>query len=404
MHVKTKLSDLAILGGIRLFNTPKPIGQLSAPSAKKYISLVHECFQSGRLSDNGPLVVQLEKELSRYHDTKHCIALANAGMALMMLMQIFSGGRQGKVIVPAFSYRGLPHFSMWAKQQPIFCDVDSHTHTLDPDSLRKTINKDVTSILAVTNFNSTGNIESICKIGEENAVPVFFDSVYGIGSTYKGRPLGSFGKAEVFSLHATKLLNGFEGGYITTNDGGLADILTSQRDNNTQPDGLEYIIGLNARLNELHAAMALLNLSNLDETIEQNRIRYGAYQKAIEPIPGLELIPYPDHEKSNYQMAVIEVSQPWPLSRNQTHALLHAEGADISPYYSPPLYKWSAQPLVESNTGNFPVADMLADRYLQLPVGELITKNDIHNIGQLLAFAAIHGKRISSLLKEKGIK
>ncbi|HVV63547.1 MAG TPA: aminotransferase class I/II-fold pyridoxal phosphate-dependent enzyme [Pseudolabrys sp.] len=404
---KNTVADLAIFGGPRLFTTPKPVGQLDAPPVEDYLALLRIPYDARYLSNDGPLVRRLEDKLCEYHGVRHCLAVANAALGLTMLMQLFGQGKQGEVIMPAFSYRGLPHFAQWAGQMPKFCDVDPVTQGLDPAAVESCISEKTTSILVVCNFNSPGLIDELCAVGARHNIPVILDSVYGLGSSYKGKLLGGFAHAEVFSTHATKLLNGFEGGYITTNDDDLAAMLRWQRTfclHGLRPpaaDKWPHGLGLNAKLNELHAAMALACLERLGGVIERNKARYEGYKAAIAGIPGLSLMPYLEDktEKRNYEMAVLDVDKSWPLTRDQILALLKAEGAAISPYYSPPLHKSPHSP-AGMTPPDLPVSESLATRFVQLPVGEMVTLDDVAAVGAFLKFLHGHGAEISPRMRK----
>lgn len=397
---KRKINDLAKFGGPPLFASPRPIGQLDTPPIDEYLAQLRTMLERKRLTNDGPLVRELEVRLADYHGVAHCIALASAGLGIAMLIQALSDGKAGEVIMPAFSFRGLPHFARWAGQSPRFADVDPHTQALAPESVEGMVTERTSAILAVNNFNGPGDIEGLSQVATRHGLPLFFDSVYGIGTAYRGRRLGSFGRAEVYSLHATKLINGFEGGYVTTNDEALAQMLRYQRnfcygsDDDIRADKL---IGLNAKLNEPHAAMALLSLSRLDETIAANRERHDAYAAACEQISGIRLLgyPVPDHEPRNYSLVVAELTAPWPLSRDTTLALLRAEGLAINAYYSPPLH------LSWPQTGTpLPTTEYLASRFIQFPSGSLVSIDDIQRIGELLSFLSENGRAVNAALAE----
>ncbi len=404
---KTHIDELGIFGGKPLFSPPRPIGQLATPPAAEFIGLIREAYERKRLTNDGPLVRQLEEQLAAHHGTAHCIALANAGLGLMMLLQITAGGKQGETLIPAFSYRGLPHFARWAGQRPRFCDVDPLNHTLSVASAAAALSDDTTAILAVCNFNGAGDIAGLSRLAAEKNRPLIIDSVYAIGSTRHGRPLGGNGLAEVFSLHATKLLNGFEGGYVTTNNDELAALLRQQRNFcfPSEPDiNLEdfpHVMGLNAKLNEFHAAMALATLAQLDEIVARNRERYQAYRQVFAALPGLDLVPCPDsdEETGSFLMTVAEVTTEWPLSRDETVRLLRAEGCAINPYYSPPLHH--AMPDPTGVPVSLPVAESLAERFFQLPAGDLVSLPDITRLGDLLAFVQGHGQTITARLRKQ---
>ena len=398
--MKICLDDLAVFGGKPIFSTPRPIGQLFTPDADEYLRCLKISFDVCHLTNGGPLVKKLEQKLALYHGTMHCIALANAGLGLTMLMQLFANGKAGEVIMPAFSYRGLPHYAQWAGQKPVFSDVDPITHFLSLQSVEKAVSDRTTSILGVCNFNDPGDIDGLTRIARDHNVPIFLDSVYAVGATYKNRNLGTYTDAEVYSLHATKLLNGFEGGYITTNNDKIAQQLIWQR-NFTMP-GLkpkikssEALLGLNAKLNEMHAAMALLSVDAIEDIIAANFIRFDAYRKGLKKFDGLHLLPYTKKEKVNYQMAVVEVNEKWPLTRDQMVSLLQAEGCGISAYYSPPLHRSEHCP-AGAEVPDLPIAEKLAQKYLQLPVGGFVSTEDIEKICQLFSFIEIKGSEISN--------
>lgn len=406
--MKSGTGDLAVFGGRALFAGLDNRQCANTDLVEKYLTLVRKAYDSRWLTNGGVLVLELEARLAAYHGVPHCVAVANVACGLLMLLRTLGPTEKGEVIMPAFSYRGLPYFARWAGHMPRFCDVDAGSHTLDPDAVQRSIGKDTVAVLAVSNFNSTGDVESLCDVARKSGIPIVFDSVYAMANTHRGIRMGGFGAAEVFSLHATKLLNGFEGGYITTHDAELAQVLRWQR-NFSLPafkpgagGDLHQVLGINAKLNELHAAMALLCLERLDQIIAGNRARFEAYQEQCRLLPGLTLVPYPDPDKeqSNYQMAVVSVESPWPLTRDQTVRLLCAEGAQISGYYSPALHLSEHCPrgmIVPS----LPVSEMLAERHLQLPVGELVSLEHIHALGNLLGFVYEHGAAIRTrLMKE----
>ena len=115
-------------------------------------------------------------------------------------MEIIANGRHGEVIMPAFTYAGLPHLAQWAGQMPCFCDIEHDTHTLNPVEVEKCINKNTTSIQAVHQVNSPCRIDELEAIASKYNVPLFYNGVHGVHCTYRGRPIGGFGRAEVFNL------------------------------------------------------------------------------------------------------------------------------------------------------------------------------------------------------------
>lgn len=403
--LKKSIRDLAVFGGLPLFNTPRPTGQFNTPDADAYVDQLRQIYERRWLTNGGYCVVKLEATLAEYHKCRHCIAVANAATGLMMLLQAVAGGEAGEIIMPALAYRGLPHFARWAGHAPRFVDVDADTHTMDPEEVRKALSDRTRCILAVPSFTSLGHIDKLCEIAAEAAMPIVFDSVDALACTHKGRPTGSFGVAEVFSLHASKLINAFEGGYITTNDDALAADLRRQRDFNHPGLAPEaqvapvHLVGLNAKLNELHAALAILSFEGIEQRVAENRRRYETWLTIVTNIPGLSVLAHHGSttEKRNYRAVVIRLNAEWQLSRTQTLMILAAEGAAARPYFHPPLHclaPWKA----ELPFHPLPVTEAIAGSHCQMPVGEMTSQEDILRIGEVLRTLAADGAAIAKRL------
>lgn len=398
MTRKKRIEDLAWFGGAPMFGSVRPIGQLAMPDEKLFFDGLRSIYRTRRMTNNGPLVQELEKRLAALHQVAHCVAYANASLALVALLEIAAGGRRGEVIMPAFTYVGLPHIAQWAGQRPRFCDIDAVTHTLDPGAVAAAITPGTTAVLAVHQVNSPCFIEELAAICKARGVPLVFDSVHGIHCTYKGRPIGGFGIAEVFSLHATKLLNGFEGGYVTTHDGSLAYALKTARNFGIVGETEVAGLGFNAKLNEIHAACALASLPKQAEIVEGNLRRVRAYRERFAGIPGLSWVLYPAGERSSYEFALLDVDRDWPVGRDALVDLMLRENARGRPYYSPPIHRSTHCPDF-IDPPSLPVTEDLARRFIQMPVGELVSLDDIAMLAEWFAFVHDQGADIAARMK-----
>jgi dTDP-4-amino-4,6-dideoxygalactose transaminase len=341
-------------------------------------------FDRRRLTNQGPLVAELEQQLRELHRTKHAVTFANACFALLLAARFLARPGARKVLMPAFTFRGLPHLLRWAGLEPEYCDVDPIYHTLAPDAVARSIGPDVALVLAVDNVSALCDIDALEAVTRAAQVPLLLDSVYGIGGHYAGDPVGSRGDAAVFSLHATKLINGFEGGYLTTNDDALATALQKDRNFGFDADGIAHGWSLNAKLNEIHAALALSNLPHLDRIIADNHTRFAAYQQALSGIPWLGFADY-SRSPGNYGLCLLRVDATAPYTRNELIRILRNENALVRPYYSPPLHR-----TVGPDQGHFalPVTDNLAGVFIQMPVGDQVSVDDIHRLGDF--FRQLH--------------
>lgn len=393
MYEKRQVTDLALFGGRPLFDRIRPIGQLANPDPQRFFNLMKGAFERRRLSNNGPLVQELEARLAEFHAVAHCIAYANAGLALIVLIESIACGRKGSVIIPTFTYSGLPHIVRWAGQTPVFCDIDPDTHTLTAASVGAALREDTLMVLGVHQANSPCPIDPLQSLCTSRDLPLLFDSVHGLGATYRGKPIGGFGLAEVFSLHATKLLNGFEGGYVTTDNDELAALLRRKRNFGYTGECSIDTLGLNAKLNEIHSASALAALDALPAIIDRNHARLDAYRRAFEGIPGLSWVAYPDQNTTNAEFPLLRIAADWLVPRDALVAILRAEGALARPYYAPPLHLQHDQ-----RHPPLPVAETLSRCIIQMPAGERVDARDIERLAALFRFIASNAEAVRTAL------
>ena len=214
--------------------------------------------------------------------------------------------------------------------------------------------------------------------------------------------MGGFGSAEAFSLHACKLLNGFGGGYLTTNDAELAKHLALTRGFGFgRFDHVAVAGGLNAKLNEMHAAMTLASLDDVEAQITRNRARYQTYQRLLAGILGIRLVEFDEKQRSGYKNIVVELLDEWPLSRERAISVLNAEGILARAYYSPPLHR---KPMAyDYIPAQLPLTDELAEKFINLPCGHLMTNEDIIGIVEALEFISVNSVTINKRFAEKAI-
>ncbi len=232
--------------------------------------------------------------------------------ALVLAIKCVAIKDRTQVVMPSLTYRRLADLVAWAGLTPHFCEVDPEGLCITAETVRACINGQTALILGVHPIVNCCDSDGLEALSAECGVPLLFDPVESVYETVNGRKVGSFGRAECFSLHASKLLNGFEGGYVTTNDGALASRLKSMRNHGVAEDGVISESGMNARQNEVHAAMALAALDGIEEQVESNRRRYYRYRSGLMGIPGLRLLAFDERDKCGYKNIVIELLDDWP--------------------------------------------------------------------------------------------
>jgi dTDP-4-amino-4,6-dideoxygalactose transaminase len=396
-HVaKARASDLAVFGGPALFDPVISTSNLVQPDIEVFLRYSRRFYAEHRFTNDGPLVRELEQRLARFHGARHCIATSNGFWALVMAMRCLALPGRSEVVMPSLTYRRLADIAAWVGLTPHFCEVDADSLAISPTAAAACINERTALLLAVHPIVNCCDAVALEAVAREHGVPLLFDSVESVYETVAGRKVGSFGGAECFSMHASKLVNGFEGGYITTNDSDLARRLALMRGFGFDgPDRIEGL-GINAKLNEVHAAMALAGLDDLEAQVLRNRARYLAYQRELAGLDGLRLLEFDESQRTSYKTVVVELTDAWPLSREQTLAVLNLEGALARAYYAPPLHqKRCDYPVIAPA---LPVTDRLSQRFMLLPCGHQVTHADITAVARLLRFVAREADTIRSRL------
>jgi dTDP-4-amino-4,6-dideoxygalactose transaminase len=388
---KNSVQELALFGGPPAFEETLHVGRPNIGNREKLQARINDLLDRRWLSNNGPFLIELEQRLAEFLKVDHCVAIANATIALEIAARALE--LQGEVILPSFTFVATAHAMQWLGITPVFCDVDPLTHNIDPAEVERLITPRTTGILGVHVWGRACNVEALNDIAQRHGLKVMFDAAHALACTHHGRLIGGFGHAEVFSFHATKFFNSFEGGAITTNDEEIAQRARSMR--NFGFAGLDKVVGLgtNGKMSEISAAMGLTSLESLDEFIDVNRRNYRAYLAELDGIPGIRMIQYDPQERNNYQYIVIEVDEEKAvIDRDTVVDILHAENIRARRYFYPgchqmePYRSWHVPPLPET--------ERLTQRVLQLPTGTAVTPREIEKICAIIRFTVSSSREI----------
>jgi dTDP-4-amino-4,6-dideoxygalactose transaminase len=217
-----------------------------------------------------------------------------------------------------------------------------------------------------------------------------YDASHGFACSKGGRMLGTFGECEVFSFHATKFLNCFEGGAVVTNNDDLAEKMRLMRNFGFQ--GLDNVIylGVNGKMSEVHAAMGLTNLEALEEIISINRRNYEAYKTGLLNVLGISVIKYDPAERNNYQYVVIEVDpEVCPRNRDEIVEALHAENIIARKYFWPGCHKMEPYRSLQPNADLLlPETERIAASVIVLPTGQTVDEEVVSRVCRIIKDAS----------------
>lgn len=321
------------------------------------------------LTNNGPLTQELEERLCDRLQVKHCIAMSNGTVALELAIR--GNDLKGEVIVPSMTFIATAHALQWQGIRPVFADIDEETLNLCPRSVAQQINENTTGIIGVHLYGRPCNVSALQELADQHGLKLLFDAAHAFGSGCEGVSLGNFGNCEVFSFHATKVFNTFEGGAVTTNDDELARKLRLMRNFGFEGEDEVSYIGTNGKMSEICAAMGLTNLESLDQFIATNKINYQAYYEGLAGIAGIELCTFNEEQKNNYHYVILQVHEGvYGRSRDELKQELEAHGVYARRYFYPGCHRMEPyRSLYPEAPDSLPVTEAFSERVLALPNG-----------------------------------
>jgi len=260
-------------------------------------------------------------------------------------------------------------------------------------------------IIGVHLWGRPCDIHGLEKIAKKYSLKLLFDAAHAFGCTYGKKSIGGFGEIEVYSFHATKFFNTFEGGAVLTNNDDLAKKVRLMQ--NFGFGGLDKVIyiGTNGKMNEASAAMGLTSLENLDNILIKNKSNYFQYKQELENIPGIKLLEYPDYGKSNYQYVVLAINESESgLSRDEIMSILHHENVIARRYFYPGCHRMEPYRSFFPNAGlMLKETEKATERVLLLPTGTAIGKMQIYKICNLLKHLVNNSFEIKERLTQKNV-
>jgi dTDP-4-amino-4,6-dideoxygalactose transaminase len=375
--------DLAINGAPPMFAEPLHVGRPNIGSRERFLQRTSEILDRGWLSNNGPVVQEFERKIESFLGIKHCVAMCNGTIALEIAIRAL--GLKGEVIVPSYTFVATAHALQWQEITPIFADIDSRTHNLDPDAVRRMITPRTTGIIGVHLWSRPAPVRDLQVIADEHRLKLMFDASHGFGCSLNGKLLGGFGACEVFSFHATKFFHTFEGGCVVTGDDNLAEKMRLMR--NFGFAGYDNVIypGTNGKMTEIAAAMGLTNLEDLDWFVAANHRNYDAYRRGIAPLRGLSMLEFDESERNNFQYVVVEVSADFPMARDRIVEVLHAENILARRYFWPGCHNMEPYRSYYPHAGLvLPNTKEVAERVIVLPTGSAVGEQQIAGVLSIL--------------------
>lgn len=345
------------------------------PPAADYYQYLEGIWQRNWLTNNGPLVNELELQLKQYLGLKHLLYVGNGTIALQMAIKAL--GLKGEIITTPFSYVATTSSIVWENCTPVFADVDATSGNIDPAKIAAAITSKTSAILATHVYGNPCDVTAIDAIAKKNNLKVIYDAAHCFGTLYKGRSVFEYGDITTTSFHATKIFHTIEGGAVITHDPAILKTLAYLR--NFGHDGPEKFshAGINGKNSEFHAAMGLVNLTYIEKIRATYKKLVAHYNKKLKKAT-LEKPVCINGGTSNHAYYAVFFSSEEILLK--TVEALNSNAIFPRRYFYPAL----SEVLPYVKQVSMPVADGLAKRALCLPLYYDLSTEEIDMICNII--------------------
>ena len=349
------------------------------PDLKDYISYLEKIWDSGWVTNNGPIVQELESKIKEYLGVKHLLYCNNGTIVLQMAIKAL--GITKEVITTPYSYVATTNAILWENCTPVFVDINLTDFNIDPELIESAITENTQAILTTHVYGNPCDDNAIRTIANKYGLKIIYDGAHAFGSRINSGQILNLGDISTCSLHATKLFHTIEGGLLITNDDELFDKLTLYRQFGHIYDEF-YSIGINAKGSEFHAAMGLCNLPKLPQIMAHRRTASSLYELHLNGLP----IQRPQIKKDlDYNYAYFPVVFRDIETQIAVKKALEDGKVFARRYFYPSLNTLPFLKIKQS----CPNSESIAERVLCLPLSHDITDTDISYICNIIKKNAI---------------
>jgi len=351
-----------------------PVTKPFSPPIEEYQEFLKGIWDRNWYTNNGPLVLQLEKELKEYLELPHLLYLTNGTVALQIAIKAL--GITKEIITTPFSYVATTSSIVWEGCTPVFVDIDPDTLNIDPAKIEDSITSETEAILATHCFGNPCDIDAIGIIAKKYNLKVIYDAAHCFGTKYKGKSVFSYGDVSTVSFHATKLYHTIEGGAVFASDPEVLKRMSYMR--NFGHDGPERFegVGINGKNSEFHAAMGIVNLRYMDEILKKRKESHDYYSQKLM------------NDKVKFQRIkknVVFNYSYFPMIFASHELMAQVKDELERRYIYPRRYFYPSLNNLDYVTGSAPQSENITSRILCLPLFYDLSKEDQDLVVQIIS-------------------
>lgn len=349
--------------------TPIYVTSPLLPELKSVVSELTQIWDSKHITNHGPKHNKLEDSLKARLKVNNVSLFNNGTIALLVAIKALNLPSGSEVITTPFTFAATPHCLSWNGLVPVFCDIEPNTMTIDANKIESLITEKTSAILGVHVYGFPCDVIKIEAIAKKHNLKVIYDGAHVFSTEIDQRGIGDFGDVTMFSFHATKLFNTIEGGCLTYNSDSLKEKIYNLRNFGIISEEEVCDIGINGKLNEIQAAIGLLNLELIDEEKKKRSIIYDKYVNLLSNSPFIRIPKFTPGVTNSLQYFPIVVEQNRAISRDIIYDSLKLINIYSRKYFYPLCSNFSVYAHLDSaNIDNLPIANDMVQKVLCLPL------------------------------------
>ncbi|WP_089608903.1 DegT/DnrJ/EryC1/StrS family aminotransferase [Dehalobacterium formicoaceticum] len=359
-----------------------PVTIPSLPPVEEYIAEIKSIWDTGLLTNMGPLHQKLTGLLVDYLNVKNISLFTNGHLALECAIETLQ--LTGEVITTPFTFASTTHALIRQGLTPVFCDISPMDFTLDTSKMEALITEKTSAIVPVHVYGQVCNVEKIDQIAKKYGLKVIYDAAHAFGVKINGQGIGRFGDISMFSFHATKVFHTIEGGALTFSDSSYEERLSRLKNFGISSPEDVTEVGTNAKMNEFQAAMGICNIRYIDHQIALRKKIVDCYREYLDGIRGLSYLSPQKGVTTNYAyFPVLFDEKEFGKTRNEVVEALKKEDILARKYFYPLTSRFSCYEGRYQEEAT-PVAKYIGDRILTLPLFGALNLNDVKRICQVI--------------------
>lgn len=339
-----------------------------------FVGYLEQIWSTGVMTHNGPLMQQLEKQLSAYLDVSDTVCLANGTSAMQLAIRALD--LQGEVITTPFTFIASASSIVWERCTPVFVDIEPGNWNIDPLKIEQAITARTCAILPVHVFSAPCDVKTISEIARHHDLKVIYDAAHAMCVKVNGQSIMRYGDISCTSFHATKIYNTCEGGACFSDDPALNARIRRLRFFGFDEEKNVVDAGINAKMTEISAALGLVNLKGLDQVQMNRRRMYQLYQSGLVSCA----VTFQQFNATEYNYSYMPVLFESEEQLLRVEKALQAENIFPRRYFYPPVHTMAG-----FQSGSLPVAESVSSRILCLPLYDSLQDEEIAGICRIVS-------------------